>query len=124
MDPHEVIDAVAERLFRSFERNDPAGVSDCCAPGAVFVRNGRRQGVIEELAPGFATLHERIGWHRYSDVRRSVFDGGFVEEHLVESDLPNGERLSSMVCVVASVDGEGRVTELREYAPARSRPPG
>jgi ketosteroid isomerase-like protein len=115
------INETADRLFDALERNDAAAVEACCAPGAVFWANGRRQGTVEDMAVALSSLQERIGWHRYLDVRRSVFEGGFVEEHLVESHPPGSGPERRMACVVASLDEEGRVTELREYVPASRR---
>ena len=68
-----------------------------------------------DLLPSFGTLHERIGRHRYVDVRREVFIGGFVEEHRVETVLPSGTAFTVAACVVGRVGPSGKLCELAEY---------
>lgn len=109
--PSDVVDA----LFAAFERNDPDAIAACCEPDASFSKNGAASGPLAGLLPGFATLHERIGHHRYTEVRRAVFDGGFVEEHRVETVLPNGTPYTVVACVVGSFSASGLISELREY---------
>ncbi|MFV0309434.1 MAG: nuclear transport factor 2 family protein [Desertimonas sp.] len=116
------IDGLAERLFRAFEANDAATIGDCCDPAAVFSKNGVSSGPLAELLPKLGRLRERFGDHRYVDVRRSIFDGGFVEEHRVMSTLPSGEPLDVVACVVGRVNGAGRVIELAEYVGPAGNP--
>ena len=116
------LDALADALFAAFEANDPAAIEGCCAPGAQFSQNGSRPVEVAALLPTFATMRDRIGQHRYTEVRRGLFDDGFVEEHTVETVLPDGTPAKLRACVVVRVDGSGRVTELAEYLdPARLR---
>ena len=110
------IDELAEKLFRAFERNDTDAILECCEPDARFTQNGRGGSTVAELVPSFATMSERIGHHRYSEVRREVFDGGFVEEHRVTSTLPDGSPMDAVVCVVGRVGPSGKLVELAEYA--------
>ena len=109
------ISNLAETLFRAFERNDAEAIAACCEPDARFFQNGRGGRTITELLPGFATLSERIGHHKYSEVRRELFDGGFVEEHRVTSTLPDGSPMDAVVCVVGRVGPSGKLVELNEY---------
>ena len=110
------ISALAETLFRAFQRNDAAAIAGCCEPEARFFQNGRGGSTVTELLPSFATMSERIGHHLYSEVRREVFDGGFVEEHRVRSTLPDGSPMDAVVCVVGRVGPSGRLLRLDEYA--------
>ena len=116
------ISNVAETLFRAFERNDTDAILRCCEPDARFFQNGKGGATVTELLPGFATMSERIGHHRYSEVRREVFDGGFVEEHRVTSTLPDGSPMDAVVCVVGRVGPSGRLVRLDEYADLGRRP--
>jgi ketosteroid isomerase-like protein len=109
------ISNLAETLFRAFERNDTDAILECCEPDARFFQNGRGGSTITDLLPGFATLSERIGHHKYSEVRRETFAGGFVEEHRVTSTLPDGSPMDAMVCVVGRIGPSGKLVELNEY---------
>jgi ketosteroid isomerase-like protein len=117
------ISNVAETLFRAFERNDTDAILGCCEPDARFFQNGKGGATVTELLPGFATMSERIGHHRYSEVRRETFDGGFVEEHRVTSTLPDGSPMDASVCVVGRIGPSGKLVELREYADLGRRAP-
>jgi ketosteroid isomerase-like protein len=112
---YQLIEDLAERLFAAFEANDSVTLESCCHPAARFWKNGVESGTLPELLPTWATLSTRIGHHRYTEVRRSIFDGGFVEEHRVLSTMPDGTALDVVACVVATVDSHGQITELREY---------
>ena len=117
------LDALADALFRAFEANDTAAIEACCAPDARFSQNGSPSVPIARLLPSFASMRDRIGSHRYTEVARGLFADGFVEEHTVETVLPNGTPVRLRACVVARVDDSGRVRELNEYldpAPMRS----
>ena len=115
----ESIDSLADELFAAFERNDVAALlGRCFAPDAVLSKNGMRSGELVDLLPTYATLRDRIGQHRYSAVRREVFDHGFVEEHRVDTVLPSGEPLIVFACVIGRIDADGRICELAEYVGA------
>ena len=111
-----------ERLFRAFEDNDAATIESLCEPGARLSQNGNEPRLIADLLPGFAKLAERIGHHRYTEVRRAVFDDGFVEEHRAVSTMPNGAPMAVWACVVGRVGDSGKLVELREYLDTAQRP--
>jgi ketosteroid isomerase-like protein len=106
---------LADALFAAFEANDAATIERLCAPDARFSQNGSRPVAVSALLPTFASMRDRIGQHRYSEVRRGVFADGLVEEHTVETVLPDGTPVRLRACVVVRVDGSGRVVELSEY---------
>ena len=111
---------LADRLFRALEANDTDAVAACCSPDAEFFKNGTRSGSLADMLPGFASLRSRVGDHRYTDVRREVFAGGFVEEHRVISTLPDGSPLDVVACVIGRTDDAGRIVELTEYVDTAS----
>jgi hypothetical protein len=115
-------DELAERLMRAFEANDTDAIAACFEPDGVLGQNANPAAPITEALPALATLHERIGWHKYVNVRRATFSDGFVEEHDVETVLPDGSSLSiPAVCVVARVGPNGLVAEFREYSDMSNR---
>jgi SnoaL-like domain len=116
------IDTLAERLFRALEDNDAATIESLCEPEARFSQNRNDPRMIAELLPGFAKLSERIGHHKYTEVRREVFDGGFVEEHRAVSTMPNGAPMAIWACVVGRVGASGKLVELHEYVDNAQRP--
>jgi hypothetical protein len=120
MTPSE-IDDVAERLFRAFEANDADTVAELCDPDAQFRQNAGPVVRMFDIIPGFAKLHERIGYHKYVDVQRAVFADGFVEEHRAVSTLPDGSPMDILACVVGRVGPSGKLVELHEYLDTAQR---
>jgi len=115
-------DELAERLMRAFEANDTDAIAACFEPDGVLAQNANPPAPITDALPALATLHERIGWHKYVNVRRATFSDGFVEEHGVETVLPDGSSLSiPAVCVVARVGPNGLVADLHEYTDMSNR---
>jgi len=115
-------DELAERLFRAFEANDVATIAACFEPDGVLAQNANPPGPITDALPALAKLHERIGWHKYVNVKRATFSDGFVEEHGVESVLPDGTPLTiPAVCVVARVGPSGLVADFHEYTDMSNR---
>jgi ketosteroid isomerase-like protein len=120
MTPSE-IDDVAEQLFRAFEANDADTVASLCDPDATFRQNAGPVVKMAEIIPGFAKLHERIGYHKYVDVQRATFPDGFVEEHRAVSTLPDGKPMDILACVVGRVGPSGKLVELHEYLDTAQR---
>ena len=115
-------DELAERLMRAFEANDTDAIAACFEPDGTLAQNANPPAPITDALPALATLHERIGWHKYVNVRRATFSNGFVEEHGVETVLPDGSSLSiPAVCVVAYVGPNGLVADFHEYQDMSNR---
>ena len=109
----------ADRLFKAFEEHDFDTVRELCDPEARFWSSiAGRESSVEELLAYLPSVRERIGAHRYTDVRRLVAPDGFVEQHLVRSTKPDGEALEMEVCVVVRTDEEGKIVRLDEYVAA------
>jgi ketosteroid isomerase-like protein len=110
---------VADRLFKAFEEHDFDTVRELCDPGARFWSSvAGRESSVEQLLGYLPAVRERIGAHRYSDVRRLVAPDGFVEQHRVTSTRPDGTALDMEVCVVVRTDEEGKIVRLDEYVAA------
>lgn len=52
---------------------------------------------------------------RYEVLDRQVFDGGFVQQHLLHAAGSDGTALSFQACLVVKADGGGLVTRIDEY---------
>jgi ketosteroid isomerase-like protein len=50
----------------------------------------------------------------YTRRRLEVFEGGFVEQHLLRGKLADGREVSLAACIVCKVR-DGRITRLDEY---------
>lgn len=106
----------ADRLFQAFVDHDADTLRELCVEDARFWSSSRgAESSLEEVIASLPAMRDRIGKHRYEDVRRLVAPDGFVEQHAVRSTLPNGKPLDLEVCVVVRTDEEGRIVRLDEY---------
>ncbi|MCR5979800.1 hypothetical protein GDN83_19000 [Gordonia jinghuaiqii] len=108
-------EGLAHAVFGAIERADADDFLDCFAHGAVIVQNGGEPRAAAAVAAHMGTTGPSTTRHTYLDIRRQVFDGGFVEEHTVRSVTGDGGILVRHTCVVCDVDPDGLITEMREY---------
>jgi len=111
--------AVADRLFAAIEAGDIEAIHDLYAPDAVIWHNfddaeqSREQNV---RMLGWA-IRNLSGMH-YTDVRRSVTDEGFVQQHVLRAVNRAGVEIAVPACLVVTVSG-GLITRLDEYLDSR-----
>jgi ketosteroid isomerase-like protein len=109
------IRSLATRLFDSIEIGDAEGVADCYGPDLVVWHNfdGLEQSREDNLKT-LAGLIARISDRRYTDRRLNVFDGGFVQQHVLTGVRKDGVRVSLPGVLVGAVQN-GKITRLDEY---------
>ena len=44
-----------------------------------------------------------------------MFDGGFVQQHVLHADGTSGASIALRVCIVIKVDAGGSITRIDEY---------
>lgn len=120
----EEADRVAIALFSSIEKQDIAALAAIYADDAVIWKNYNQIAVPAQdslaFLKGVAGYLQDI---RYKDVRRSVFAGGFVQQHYFTGTVrETGEQLSIPVCVVAQV-ADGKIKRIDEYLDSAHRLP-
>ena len=126
------VEAVAARFFAAIEAGDTDGIQAIYAPDAVVWHNTDEveQAVAQNLVVLRWVIDNVKGWH-YEDVRRTSFEGGFVQQHVGKGVAPNGAAIAMPACIVGRVEG-GRVARIDEYIDsagvaaltARRSPPG
>jgi ketosteroid isomerase-like protein len=107
--------ALADRLFSAIEAGDVAAVRELYDPAVEIWHNTDRavQGREENLATLDWVVRNLDGL-RYTDVRRSATDDGFVQRHVLVATNRAGRQVEVPACIVATVDG-GRIIRLDEY---------
>jgi ketosteroid isomerase-like protein len=115
MSEHEQIRALVTRLFDAIERGDVAEVDACYAPNLVIWHNfdDLEQSRADNLKT-LAGLIERISDRRYESRRLHVFDGGFVQQHVLSGVRKDGLRVSAPAAMIGAVRN-GQVSRLDEY---------
>ena len=107
-------DEICAKLFEAFTVGDESAVRALCAPDLVARQNGNPPMSLDALVQFSEAVLGVVSSFRYEDVIRSVTTTGFVEEHAVRGELPDGSQLDMAVCVVADVQ-DGKIVSLREY---------
>jgi enoyl-CoA hydratase/carnithine racemase len=109
---------VAEEFFAATSANDwDKAVGMLSADARVSTHPGPPAVGVEDLVDGWRKLCAEVGPWEYRDVRRLATDSSFCEQHRVcFTDLD----LELEVCVVATLDRQGRIRRLEEYADGRA----
>jgi len=108
---------IAEALFAAFACGDVDAARALCAPDMQAIQNHGPAMTIDSLLEFSSAVTNVVQNFRYEDVVRSQTEGGFVEEHSVRGQLPDGSELKLAACVVADIK-HGKITSLREYLDA------
>lgn len=126
------VEAVAARFFAAIEAGDTDAIEAIYTPDAVVWHNTDEveQAVAQNLVVLRWVIDNVKGWH-YEDVRRTSFEGGFVQQHVGKGIAPSGAAIAMPACIVGRVE-RGRVTRIDEYIDsagvaaltARRSPPG
>lgn len=106
---------VAQHLFAAIEAGDVETVRSLYAPDVTVWHNN--DGVIQSLDENLRVL----GWMtrhlpgaRYTEVRRTVTDSGFVQQHVLVATNRAGRQVAVPACIVADVV-DGHITRIDEY---------
>ena len=107
--------AVADRLFAAIEAGDVDAVREVYDPAVEVWHNTDR--TVRGREDNLATLGwvvRNLGGLRYTDIRRSATDDGFVQRHVLIATNRAGRRVEVPACIVATVRDD-RITRLDEY---------
>ncbi|UXA09815.1 nuclear transport factor 2 family protein [Mycobacterium sp. SMC-8] len=114
--PVTVTAAVADRLFGAIEHSDITTVAKLFSPGIAVWKSG------DTRDNDHARSVKIIQWfvdatvdRRYEILDRQLFDGGFVQQHVLHARTPAGTTIAMRVCIVIKVDADGMITRVDEY---------
>lgn len=109
---------VAERLLAAITSGDTDAVRQVYAPDAGLWHNfDERDQTVDENVLTLVDLHRRATGLEYTEIRRFLAPGGFVQQHVLVGQAAGGPlRLPAMIRFWVS---EGRITRLEEYLDTR-----
>jgi ketosteroid isomerase-like protein len=111
----EAIDALADRIFTAIEVGDTATIKSIWADDVVVWHN--TDGIEQDRRTNLRVL-DWIVWattlRSYRNVRRTIVAGGFVQQHVLHVELPDGRTADVPAAVFVEVN-DGRVTRIDEY---------
>lgn len=107
---------VANRLFSSIEAGDYDAVAAMWADDVSVWHSGDAEDNQRDRALKVIRWFMRVTTtRRYEILDRQLFDGGFVQQHVLHADGANGESIALRVCIVIKVGDDSLITRIDEY---------
>ncbi len=108
--------AQAEKFVAAIAAGDLEAVRACYAPEARIWHNfdGINQTVDENLKT-LSWMTRKLFKRRYEILRREVLSTGFMQQHILRGELPDGRAFEMPACIICQVSEEGLITRLEEY---------
>ncbi len=111
----DAITDVADRLFEAIENSDIAMIqqlwNDDVVVWKVADHDRDKERALRVLDWFINTTTDR----RYEILDRQLFDGGFVQQHILHANGRNGGLISMRVCIVIKVGANGLISRIDEY---------
>ena len=107
--------AFAKRFFDAIEQGDVEAVRDSYTPDVGIWHNfdDKVQSRDENVAT-LTAMVGRISDRSYDERRVEVFDGGFLQQHVLRGTRKDGSRVSLPACIVCRLR-DGKIARLDEY---------
>ena len=109
------INTLADRVFAAIEAGDTEAVAACYADDAVVWHNTDQ--VEQNKADNLRVLSwlvDHTAVRSYRDIRRTVIDHGFVQQHSLHVGFDDGRTADLPACLVVAV-ADGLVVRIDEY---------
>jgi len=105
---------LADRLLAAIGSADAAAMRGIYADDAALWHNfDQRDQTVDENLATLADLHRRLADLRYTEIRRFLSPGGFVQQHVLTGTAKGGPvRMPAMIRFWVT---DGRITRLEEY---------
>lgn len=105
----------AEHFVTALQRGDTEVVRACYAPDAKLWHNtdGIEQTVDQNMKV-LAWFQAKLKGLHYRIVRREALADGFLQQHVLEAELPDGQPFRLHACVVVKLEN-GLIARLDEY---------
>lgn len=105
----------AERLFHTVEHGDLDDLREIFAPGAMVWHNTDEALVdVESTIANLRAIRASARVFHYADIRREPTPSGFVQQHTLLVELPDGRGMRDLCCCVCRVEN-GRITHMDGY---------
>lgn len=107
--------AAGERLFHTVEYGDLEELRAIFAPGAMVWHNTDEALTdIETTIRNLRAIRESAVVFHYADIRREPTPSGFVQQHTLIVELPDGRKIRDLCCCLCRVEG-GRIARMDAY---------
>jgi ketosteroid isomerase-like protein len=113
-DSDAIVD-VADRLFEAITGSDVATVQQLWNDDVVVWKTGDRDRDKERALRVIYWFVNTTTGRRYEILDRRLFEGGFVQQHILHATGRNGERIAMRVCIVITLGANGLISRIDEY---------
>ncbi len=117
------MEALGLKMMRAAEAGDMDLVRQCYTDDATLWTNTTRKTLtIDEHITMIRGMRGRATNIQYLNIRITPFADGFVMQHLVLGDLPDGKKLDIEVCFILKVR-DGKIAQREEYIDSLAQAP-
>jgi ketosteroid isomerase-like protein len=111
----EAIADVADRPFEAIEQSDIAMVQQLWNSDVIVWKVADRDRDRERALRVIAWFVNTTTDRRYEILDRQLFDGGFVQQHILHASGRNGGLIAMRVCIVIKLGANGLISRIDEY---------
>lgn len=114
-DKFEAALAAGERLFHIVEHGDLEDLREVFTEGAMVWHNTDEKLVdVETTIRNLDKIRTAANVFHYTDIKREPTPSGFVQQHLLIIEMPDGGKMRDLACCVCTVEN-GRVARMDAY---------
>ena len=107
---------VADRLFEAIERSDVGMIEELWNDDiAVWHSGDARDNDYRRAYAVICWFINRTSRRRYEILDRRVFEGGFVQQHILHATGTDGAVIALRVCIVIALGANGLISRIDEY---------
>jgi len=123
-----VHEELADRFMAAITGGDVDTLRSLYAAGALIWLSGpgpgggAEQGVDDNLRT-LRWLSRNLDDFRYEEIRRDPLPDGYVQRHVLRGRLAAGTPIEIAACLFVTVDGDGRIARVEEYADSQGSGP-
>lgn len=111
----EAIADVADRLFEAIEQSDIAMIEQLWNEDVVVWKVADRERDRVRALRVISWFINATTDRRYEILDRQLFDGGFVQQHILHANARNGGSIAMRVCIVIKLGANGLISRIDEY---------
>ena len=111
----EAIADVADRLFDAIENSDIALLEEMWNDDIIVWKVADRERDKDRALRVITWFVNATTDRRYEILDRQLFDGGFVQQHILHAKGRNGGSISMRVCIVIKLGANGLISRIDEY---------
>lgn len=123
-----VHEELADRFIAAITSGDVDTLRSLYAPGALIWHNGPGPGggAEQDVDGNLRTLRwlsRNLCDFRYEEIRRDPLPDGYIQRHVLRGHLAGGTPIEMAACLFVTVDRDGRIARIEEYADTRGSDP-